>query len=457
MYLYHCSFLILAKIFITGWFLLLLFPIVSFAQTATGTVPVAPTTPTITKGVVTANINLANAKVLEQTDSRLVVEFVLENKGNEPEFDIRYGVELMQTQEGGAQTIADSYVSSEILTISPKQKMVKKVEYPLTGIAPGTYSIWVSAKTTGGVMLGLGNAGTFIVKNTDAIEIKASTCTLNVSGENKTYNLYQGVDIANTESLILDCMVKNHSENERTLIPLFETYRRTVFGEKVAMTYPEESAISIAPYEEKNIILNVPIASEPQAYDATINFVDEKTKVTASNRLVLHYVTQGVSATIQTVSLDKSYYATGDKISLEVFWTPSADSFAESRIGEGTEITGNVTAYVQILDEANKFCSEKILRVMDKPTVRIETTAISNCVKPKAEIILIGPDGTTLDMRQIAVQDDVTPDSGAEQNEGKAKNSGATDLMTVSIIAFAIAFTTILFIVFRKKRTNTLV
>ncbi len=448
---------ILSKLAVIVFVLLLPYFVLAQNNTSTGTVPAMPTKPTITKGVVTASINLSNAKIVEQTDSKFVIEFTLENRGDQPEFDIRYGVELIQNQEGGVQTISDSLIADEVLVLSPKQKVVKRLEYPLNGIAPGVYNIWVSAKTTAGTMLGLGNAGTLTIEKADVIEIKAGTCVLNVSGENKTYNLYQGVDVASGESLILDCTIKNHGEVEKTFVPYYETYRRTVFGEKVTMDYPAELAISATPYEEKNMILNIPIIKEPQAYDVIVGLKDEKTGEIISNQLVIHYVTQGVSATIQTVTLDKPYYASGDIISLEIFWTPSADSFMESRIGEGTDIGGNISAYTQVLDENNQACSEKVLRVMDKPIVSIKTKALTNCTKPSAEVLLIGPDGKTLDKRQIAVQDSVNPANSAEESKESQDKNGVTDLMTVSIIAFAIAFTTILFVVFRKKRTNTLV
>ncbi len=450
MYSYCSSLVSLVSILFT---ILILIPFISFAQEANGEPPV---TPIITKGVLIASVNLSEAKIITQTLDSLEIEFVIDNQSDAPQFDVRYGAELIQNGENGQQTIFDSFNNDEVLTLSANQKVKRIISYPLTLVAPGTYSVWVSAKTTGGTMLGLVNAGSFTIIKSDSVGIKTDSCVLRVGGEDSTYSLYQGVDVSENETLTLDCVIKNYSASDLDIIPQFKTYQRTVFGEEVKISYPTQEPIILSAYQEKNITIDIPKASEAQAYDTTLNFLNEKTNSIISNRVVAHYVLQGASATIQTIALDKSYYKKGEDISLTIFWTPSADSFNDSRSGTGTKFEGNINAFVQVSDENNNLCSEKALQILDKEMVTIKFTATGDCYKPIAKVLLIGPDGATLDSRSVKVtESDVK--QALNEGLGPQKVDKATDgLISLTITAFAIIFTTILFLVFRKKKPSNL-
>jgi hypothetical protein len=302
----------------------------------------------------------------------------------------------------------------------------------------------------------LGNAGTITLVAKNVLEIQANSCKLTIGADEKSYSLNQGVDIASTEDLNLTCVVKNHGSVARSVVPQYETYKRTIFGDKVTMTYPAEVAITVEADEEKAVTLLVPKATDPQAYDVALNFIDESSRAVVSNRLVAHYVIQGVSATIQTVALDKSYYAAGDAISINLLWSPSADGFLESRLGAGTSLGGAVTALVEVVDINKVACSEKVLQELDKQSVTINTTAIGNCIKPTATVSLIGPDGKNLDTRSIEVTESVVPPM-AEVTPALPDGEDNKTLMTVTIIAFAISFLTILFVLSRRKKEGTLV
>lgn len=62
----------------------------------------------------------------------------------------------------------------------------------------------------------------------------------------------------------------------------------------------------------------LPKALEPQAYDVKVAL---KSSENTSNPIIIHYVLQGISATIQNLSLDKDFYNKGDTATLSFFWS----------------------------------------------------------------------------------------------------------------------------------------
>ena len=54
-----------------------------------------------------AQINLSNAAIIAESAEEITLSFTLENQGQIPQSDIRYGVQLMQDAADGTQTIVD--------------------------------------------------------------------------------------------------------------------------------------------------------------------------------------------------------------------------------------------------------------------------------------------------------------------------------------------------------------
>ncbi len=421
--------------------LFLLVPVFAFAQEG-GSVP-----DITVEGELVANINLSNATILSQNASALTLEFTLENQGETPQFDIKYGVELMVNLDGGAQVVADSFVGRETLTLSAGQSLSKVVNYPLSGVAPGTYSVWITARTAGGVLLGLGNAGSIQILSANVLEIKADSCRLAVTGLEGTYMLNQGVDVASTEELVLDCVVKNHDAAPRTIVPQFETYRRTVFGDKVTMSYPESESVTIEGGAETTLSFVIPKALVPQAYDVALTLTDTTSRSIVSNRLVAHYVLQGVSATIQNMSFDKTSYVAGEPIKFDFFWTRAADSFEDSR--SGGSVAADVGATIEIVDANGMLCAKESLSLTEA-MVSVSTEALVDCDKPTASLTLTTKDGTVLDTRSITVTGEgaVTPEVKPSTSRKGAHNA----LMLVTLIAFSVSLATILVVLGRRKK-----
>lgn len=407
--------------------------------------------PEAIEGIVIANINLSDATVLSQNADQLMLEFTLTNQGESPQFDIRYGVEMVKELSSGGQAVVDGMVGRETLTLSGGQSLTKVVEYPLSGVAPGTYSVWITARTVGGVMLGLGNAGSITVVAADVVEIKADTCSLSIAGAEGKYSVFQGVDVDATESLVLNCTLKNHGFNNRTVVPLFETYKRTIFGGKLMMDYPVEKPIVIASGAEEIISLTIPKALEAQAYDASVVLIDSTTRRVVSNRVVVHYVVKGDSATIQNISLNKESYVAGEEIEVVFLWSAAADAFEDSRLG-GTEVTG-VQASLQVVSSNGNICVDKTFQLAGAINT-VKAASLTDCPTPATRLTLTASDGTVLDTRLVSsVSSEGIPQIAPVPTVTKEKNS-LNALMWVTFTAFAIALITILLVVGRRKRVS---
>ncbi len=349
-----------------------------------------------------ASLNISEAYILEQKVDSYSISFVLENLGAEAQFDIRYGLELLRN-ESGKQSIVDTVVfRGDSAVLTPGQKVTKVVDYSLESVPGGEYEVMVIARTAGGVRLGVANAGTIIVPDNEGLEIESPNCALTITGDEGIYSLNQGVDISSTEQLKLNCVVTNNNPATIKFIPQFETYRRTIYGEKIAVTNEDIEAITIKGGEKKEVEFVLPIATDPQAYDLIVSLRDAVSRKTLSNRLVTHYVLQGPSATIQDMALNKGVYAAGEDIILNLSWTKSADTFLGAR-GEGTSHEGELSALVSVTDEAGTACAENLSQILKDENTEIKVTAKQECRYPLASVQLVTATGASLDSHEVSV------------------------------------------------------
>ncbi|NTV44436.1 MAG: hypothetical protein HGA67_01940 [Candidatus Yonathbacteria bacterium] len=353
-------------------------------------------------GVVLAQINISNAKVVSNTSGTLRVAFDIENQGAVSQPDIRYGIEILRTTSKG-QELADMFIANENLTISAKQTVRKEVSYSVPGTLSGSYEVWVIAKNAGGITLGLSSAGKVTLSpSADTVKISLDSCHAVVGSDTKSYSLLQGVDVSNTEDLRLVCTAQNSSKKAVSVIPLFETHRRSIYGDLVSISYPTPTEIAFAANEKKEISIVIPKASEPQAYDVTVLFAKKDGNTPVSEKVLLHYVLQGKSATIQNVTLDKESYVKGDTVSVNVAFTPSADSFPNSRAGQGTGVSG-LSVTFKMTDSKGDTCIAPVTKSVgsDQSSIVLSAPVTSGCVMPTASITIADGEGNILDSRSV--------------------------------------------------------
>jgi hypothetical protein len=395
------------QVFLVAGAILFAVPFLVSAQSAQQPLPAVVSTNergTPTEGVVVANINLSDAAILSNEAGKIRVRVDIVNQGDTPQGDIRYGVELIKTTDKG-QSKVDTLITDEIVSVAAKQSLHKEIAYQVPTFLSGDFDLWIIAKTTGGLMLGLTNAGKVTLTGAgDFVEIVPESCAVKVKGDDKKYTLDQGVDVAKDEKLSLVCEAQNHSGKQISVYPRFETRERMMYGKNVDMKYPFVPEMTFAPNEKKEIDIAILTPDKSQAYDIAVVFMNKDTDMSVSNKVSVHYVLRGVSATIQNVSLDQTTYRKGDTMTATLFWTPSADSFLNSRVGAGTTIK-DVTVKIDITDEAGIACSKSVTKKVFPTEMHFTASMVvmkKECHAPKLSVTLLDGQGNILDSRTVS-------------------------------------------------------
>ena len=419
-------------------------PSISYAQTASPTtLPASLENATPAQAVVIATVNIYDAKIVSQDKNNIIISFDLNNR-EKAQPGIKYAINLVQKGDGDARTLVDQKVYDEVLSLSENTTITKQITYQAPEYLSGNYEIWVTSQTDKGLPLGQGLAGE--VKLTGNNEyINLSDCYLQVQGEakDKKYALGQGVDVNPEETLLANCTAKSNFKTEQVVSPVFTTYYRDTFGEKIKEEKQEN--ITLKANESKDIVLIIPKAQKPQAYDAVLSLINMQNK-SISNVMDFHYVLRGNSATIQNLRLDKDYYKKGDTAKISFYATFSANNFPGSRLGVNTDEKVNLEL---VINTENKACSDSIRKELDKNAqIDLEALIAINCPNPEVSIFLKDKDGNILDQANLKIASKEVP--MAENPIVKVAQNKTAIVIFFSVIALALII--ILIALVRKKR-----
>lgn len=404
--------------------------------------------------VVVAEVSVQNVQIVSQNETDIRVAFELSNIGQKPQSDIKYGVQLVEKTDAGNFTV-DTHVFEDLVTLDALESVAMEVAYTAPMQLSGVYEVWVVSKLTSGMMLGLGKAGEVsLIGQGHFVSIDQYNCRLRVSGDAGVYYLGQGVDVTAQEVLTLTCPVMFDSVSGGTIevVPSYETYRRNSYGSDVFVPAAEVAPVKLTAVTSANTSFNIPLASEPQAYDVHLVLKDAVTGEVVSDQVTVHYVLRGESATIQSVNLDKAEYVAGEEAVVELHWTPAADSFAESRTGEGTAVL--VAAQLSVVDNNGNQCvAERTFENLDSPVHVFTLPVRDSCLSPVVSVRLVeATTGGLLDERIITSPERAeseplqVSDTATPENE-----TGST--MTYMVVAFvALVVVGSLLVFWRNRR-----
>jgi hypothetical protein len=373
---------------------ILLFPYISTAETLAS----------VPSNVSLADINVSDTHVVFQDEQMMRVDFQVTNYGPSPQSDIVYGLEIVRIGSTQKSSIADRFVVDGIESIDAGKTVSKEVTYVIPHFLSGEYDVWVKVRTTGGLLLGLGNAGTVKFSGSGAdLVFRSNDCSLMVGSDKAKYSLTQGVDVSPRETLLLECGVENVSGKTLSATPQFLTYRRSVSESETTPTNTQPKIeIPFESGEYRKFPLEIPFPSIPQAYDVAVSFSDSDSNLPISEKMFLHYVLRGTSATIQNVILDKSSYTKGERVNATLYWTPQADAFIGARTNAAL-VPKTFLATLLVSDAIGVVCVDSVnSQVISSDTnVVLSSVATRDCPSPVAKITLSDTDGNVLDTRLI--------------------------------------------------------
>lgn len=369
----------------------------SLAQTDQGT------------GAIVATVNIYNAQIVSQEGNTFNISFDLSNRVG-VQSGVKYSASLTKSPDNNT---VDQKVYDETLVLGENQTISKNISYtPSASLSGGNYQLWIKSANDRGLILALGNPGTVTITGTNApkVEILSDTCYLTVDNEKpiKQYIPRQGVDIADTESLTATCKVLSIFPTDTSFTPKFETYFRSVYGNKVSQTGGTATPISIKT-GTSSVSVSLPKATAPQSYDVLFSLVSLD-QLTVSNSANFHYVLRGASGTIQNTVFDKSSYQKDETANLQIFFSPSADTFQDSRLGSGTNLAKQKLDVV-VTDKNGSTCGTftKEMTPDDKPVFNALIQMTRDCENPIAKITLSGAKDVNSAFQALDSRDFQTP------------------------------------------------
>ncbi|MEA2112997.1 MAG: hypothetical protein U9P50_03470 [Patescibacteria group bacterium] len=332
---------------------------------------------------VSVDIEIRNP-VLVYEDNDISVSFDITN-GEGAQSGIKYGIRLIE--DGGT---IDEKVYTEVLDIGEMETLSRDLKYSAPAFLRGTYGLEIVARNEAGLPVAINNVGDIVLDGTgEYLNIVNDSCYLIVGeGNGENYNIRQGVDVAPEETLVLNCRVSNLTPEKVEFEPIFETHRRSTFGEIVFVNEDNLNGTNNIESEGIEMIsFVIPKPEIPQAYDTKVSLSglnDNGEKIT-SNSIAIHYVVRGGSATVHNIKLDSGYYLEGDLAEVSFLWTPSADDFQDSRLGMGTKLDDVV------IEGVIDGCSDRFYYTPNDNSFGLASVSVpilKRCQDPKVSLLI---------------------------------------------------------------------
>jgi hypothetical protein len=354
--------------------LLVLVPVTSYAQES-----LPP------QGEPVATVNLQDASFV-QDGHTFTIDFDISNRVG-VQSGIKYGVALVETTQAG-QVIVDEHVYDEVVSLGENSRVHRTVNYTAPSPLTGQYALVLNSKSASGFPFGTTFLGMVTIPRSNvqqALTLHSGTCYLTIQGEpgESRYTPLQGIDIGPGESLVSNCQVENTGNVSVTARPLFETFARTTFGDRVVTEGGDTASITIAPKETRLVSTVLPRASTPQAYDTKLSYGE------GSNEVIYHYVVRGGSGTIQNIVLDKDAYTAGESAEVSFFWSKAADTFDGARTDAPTALV-SPTFTISLTSGNGESCGEPHTVALDpaRPTLVANVPITSACDSPEVLVTL---------------------------------------------------------------------
>ena len=385
-----------------------LYPLISQAQEQEETQPPA-------KGFLVATVNIYNAKIVSQENNKITLSFDLNNE-QKIQPGVKYAVNLVKNNQ-----VIDQKVYDEVLSLDENATVNKEIVYEAPEYLSGDYDVWIISQNDRGLSLGLINVGTIKLNGSNEY-IDVQSCYSQVQENGEKYALDGGAYINTDQTLIANCTLINNFSTEQVLTPIFNTYYRGIFGEKLREN--KSDTIILSPKETRTISIAIPKVDKPQAYDAVLSFIDKDNK-NISNKIVFRYVLYGVGATIQNLRLDKDYYAKDETAKISFYFVPLTDQ----------KISLDLT-----INSENKACSETIKQELGEDVqIDLEAKINKDCPNPEAVAILKDEKGNVLDQANIKIASKNAPPAAPEESVvsqvTKNKNIAFLVVMLLALIA----------------------
>jgi hypothetical protein len=426
-------------------FIFLLSPLYSFAQEQQ--VPELDSDSNINQDnienyVVVADINLSNAHIISQQEDIVTVGFTLDNLGDIPQFDIRYGVGLVKILPDETQIPVDTLVSPEYLVINESEGVAVVMEYSTKNIPPGTYTLWAVSNTSSGLPLGIGVAGEVVVEGEEQmLEVIPDTCHVLLGTDNKKYSIKEDINLAGANEMSLSCVFVNHTDSTSTFTPKITTYQHSVYGEQVNINQSSTEPLSIEPNETEDITFTITNPLEAGAYVSVVSLSDTEDEI-ISNKIILNYSVDGSIAVIQNINLDKFSYGEGETLSIRMYWTGGDRGPVPLDSEPSTvEAEDRFSAEILVAGDGGVECIDATYHDLITSVQDLTAVVHTACVNAIATVTIIDNEGIRLDTTTISSPEMLSEtffNNGVDTTESKNYNTMYIVIVFASLVFLGI-------------------
>lgn len=436
-------------------------------------------TPTLSKAILIADVNIRNAKIISQNNNVFKITFDLSN-GQGLQTGVKYGITLVSSDVNKAQTKVDEIIYDESLTLYENKTINKEITYTAPSSLNGVYTLFLISKNENDFPFSTAYLGEARLNTTwKGVGIVTPSCFLGVIGEkgNLVYKLDKVIDISKEETLSLTCVAKNISNSEIKVNPQVVIKSQSAYGSMIKTDNSNLENIIFKPNEGKTFVIKLPQILKSGIYYATISLSSDDNNV--PNKAFFAYFVRGSLVKIDNLFIDKDYYTKGSTANLSLMWSSVNGKLLRSENPKNSQVVmqANISNY------EGKKCSDPLSQPLiqdyTKPKTEFAVPIVRDCFNPKVIITLTDSDGNTLDekgfgMQTVSVKKPISSTylyailgliiilgiiiymKKKKKNKNTVDNSQNQNTNTsIGIIVLFFAFLTLSFIPFYKANAST--
>jgi len=345
---------------------------------------------------VIADMDFENVQINRQKNGDFVVEMDVVNHHSQVLANMIYAVQLLDGQNAD-RVVWEKIYADDPVTISPESKVHKRFSFVPPAYLGGTFLVQLTGSTQENIPIDFYKISTpVLLKRQIDKYINVRDCSLFVN-DKEQFKLHDGLDVGRDEKLVLTCDLNNPTDKEIKFIADLKIYRKNVSDSNLVDSVRTNEVLEGG--KTKNFTVDIPVSKlKSDYYDLVLLLTSEGKEI--SNIQKAHFVVQGHSGSIASVSFDKSSYGKGDKAQIKVTVAGSADSFPGSRAEKNAENTYKYVLRSKITSGGVSCAKDLVEDVkMDKTTVEVllSQSITQNCSNPVVELSLTDDKGNVLD------------------------------------------------------------
>jgi len=250
--------------------------------------------------------------ITEASDNQIKGQFTVWNSEDYYFTDLNYVIKLFKGTGLNSLELIDAQVPQETLSVSPRQTIAKTFVYNYPkNIISGDYTLRIQVVTARGGELGWEDQAVSLDGKNNFLDIISDLSRVLANGQ-ESFPL-AGLNVSATEDVGAFLKVKN-SGDVITVVPDIKIFKRQ-YNMQLVKQY-QDSQITFAKGETKEITLKMPRLNTPESYLAEVKLYSGSEQV--SGIQYFRWVVTGESGKILFIKLDKDSYSAGEQMQITV-------------------------------------------------------------------------------------------------------------------------------------------